>query len=71
MTRAKKGRGRPALNGPAAAPRPEAARMVRMRAPDGVTSVSLGGREHAVKDGSVEVPDHLAETLASHGFTRV
>ena len=44
-------------------------RKLRLRAPAGCTSVSLAGREFAVKDGVVAVPAELAAILVhAHGF---
>lgn len=44
-------------------------RTLRLRAPEGCTSVSLAGREFAVKDGVVAVPAELAAILVhAHGF---
>jgi len=43
--------------------------MVRLVAPDGVTSFSCEGVEHKVgKDRSITVTEHVAGTLKSHGF---
>jgi len=44
-------------------------RTLRLRAPDGCTSVSLAGREFAVVNGIVAVPAELAAILVhAHGF---
>lgn len=44
-------------------------RTLRLRAPAGCTSVSLAGREFAVKAGIVAVPAELAAILVhAHGF---
>ena len=44
-------------------------RTLRLRAPAGCTSVSLAGREFAVKSGVVAVPAELAAILVhAHGF---
>ena len=49
-----------------------APKMVRVLAPDGVTSFSHDGVEHKVaKDGSVTVSDPVADVLRSHGFRSV
>lgn len=42
---------------------------MRMRAPEGTTSCSVGGEEYLVADGCVDVPDDYASSLVSHGFT--
>jgi hypothetical protein len=45
--------------------------MNRLFAPAGVTVFSHGGHEFDVgPDGSVEVSDHVAAALRSHGFTQ-
>ncbi len=41
-----------------------------LKAPAGVTAVTLGGVEIAVEDGLVEVPEEAAATLYAHGFVR-
>lgn len=44
-------------------------KMVRLRAPEGVTHYSHDGAEREVgKDGTVNVLDHVADVLKSHGF---
>jgi len=44
-------------------------RTLHLRAPAGCTSVSLAGREFAVKDGVVAVPAEFAAILVhAHGF---
>jgi flavin-dependent dehydrogenase len=46
--------------------------MPRMRAPDGVVSFSHGGHSFEIaEDGIVEVDEHVARELASHGFVDV
>lgn len=55
---------------PAEAPK-LAPKIVRMRPPAGVTSFSHEGREFEVgADGSIEVGEHVAEVLKSHGFVK-
>ena len=51
-------------------PKPKSSpRTLRLRAPAGCTSVSLAGREFAVKNGVVAVPAELAAILVhAHGF---
>jgi len=51
-------------------PKPKASpRTLRLRAPEGCTSVSLAGREFAVRNGVVAVPAELAAILVhAHGF---
>ena len=46
-------------------------RMVRLKAPKGVTSVEYGGEEFAVKNGHVLVPigAEMALTRQDYGFT--
>lgn len=42
---------------------------MKMRAPEGTTSISIEGHDHFVdEDGLIEVEDRLVETLESHGF---
>jgi hypothetical protein len=42
---------------------------MKLRAPDGCTSVSHDGRTYSVAaDGSLEVEDPIAAALAAHGF---
>jgi len=50
--------------------KPKAApRTLHLRAPEGCTSVSLAGREFAVRNGVVAVPAELAAILVhAHGF---
>ena len=53
---------------PSPKPKPSPATL-RLRAPEGCTSVSLAGREFAIKDGVVAVPAELAAILVhAHGF---
>ena len=42
-----------------------------LKAPKGMTSVSVGGKEYPVrkKDSLVDVPDHLYKELLCHGLT--
>lgn len=43
--------------------------MIKLIAPEGVSSFSHDGAEHKVgKDGSITVDDHVATVLRSHGF---
>lgn len=54
---------------PIAPPPPPATIVVKMKAPDGVSSFSHGGRPFEVgKDGTIEVEGHVAEVARSHGF---
>jgi hypothetical protein len=42
---------------------------MKLRAPQGCTSVSHGGRDIAIAaDGSLDVADEIAAALAAHGF---
>jgi hypothetical protein len=42
---------------------------VKMRAPEGTTSISYAGKEVKIaKDGTITVPDHVAADLHAHGF---
>lgn len=42
---------------------------MKMRAPEGTLSISIGGEERYVDEaGLIEVDDNLADTLKSHGF---
>lgn len=46
--------------------------LVKMQAPDDVTSVSVAGLQFDIPaSGLVECPAHVAKELASHGFTVV
>lgn len=46
--------------------------LVKMQAPDDVTSVSVAGLQFDIPpSGLVECPAHVARELASHGFTTV
>jgi hypothetical protein len=36
-----------------------------------ITRVSVGGREYAVRDGTVELPDELAPALLAQGWHKV
>lgn len=40
-----------------------------MKAPDGMSSVSVDGKEYKVENGLVEVPDSLGGKLFDHGLT--
>lgn len=40
-----------------------------LRAPKGMNSVSLDGKEYKIKKGLVEVPDNLGMQLLDHGLT--
>ena len=42
--------------------------MIKLKAPEDATALSIGGVEQAIVNGSVEVADHLAEELRAHGF---
>jgi hypothetical protein len=54
---------------PIAPSAPAAPVMVRMLAPDGVTSTSVEGKELAIGDDrTLTVTDTVAETLRCHGF---
>lgn len=53
-------------------PEPPAAIVVKMKAPDGVSSFSHNGRPFEVgKDGTIEVEGHVVEIARSHGFRAV
>lgn len=42
---------------------------VKLRAPDGVSGVSVDGEDYRVDGGVVEVPQSIADTLIeSHGY---
>lgn len=45
--------------------------MTKLKGPKHVSSVCVGGKEYAVKDGRVDVPDEHAHHLVRHGFTVV
>ena len=45
--------------------------MAKMKAPAGVSSFTHEGKEIAVKKGRVEVPQHVANVLESHGFRHI
>ena len=61
------GAGRPPQVAPVAVE--VAAVIIKLIAPEGVSSFSHDGAEHKVgKDGSITVPDHVASVLRSHGF---
>ena len=64
------GADRPAPTAPAVTE--VAPKMVKMLAPDGVTSFSHDGQEHRIgKDGSIAVHAPVADVLRSHGFREV
>lgn len=45
--------------------------MVTLTAPDHITSISVSGMQFEVpEDGVVKAPEHIAQLLESHGFTR-
>lgn len=45
--------------------------MIKMRAPLGATSATHDGVVYEVKDGTVDVHDHVVPVLESHGFSRL
>jgi hypothetical protein len=44
--------------------------MIRLKAPEGACCVGFAGKEYAVDDGRVTVPDEAAETLRAHSYER-
>jgi hypothetical protein len=62
------GRDRPAPTAPVATTEIEP-KIVKLRAPEGTTSFSFEGVEHKIgKNHTIEVLDHVADVLRSHGF---
>ena len=42
--------------------------MIALKAPPGITSVSVEGTEYPIENGVVEVPEAAVESLRAHGF---
>ena len=45
--------------------------MVKMKGPREVSTAFVGGKEYAVRNGVVEIPDEAVSALARHGFRKL
>lgn len=45
--------------------------MIKLKAPEGATTLSIGGVEIAIVNGVIEVEEAVAEELRAHGFVQV
>jgi hypothetical protein len=45
--------------------------MTKMKGPREVSTAFVGGKEYAVRNGVVEVPDDAVAALVRHGFRKV
>lgn len=45
--------------------------MTKMKGPREVSTAFVGGKEYAVRNGVVEVPDEAVVALMRHGFRKI